>query len=498
MLYSMDLTVLNLAVPALSADLAPSAAQLLWIVDIYGFMVAGFLVTMGTLGDRIGRRRLLLIGAAAFGVASLLAAFASSAPMLIALRALLGIAGATLAPSTLSLIRTMFRRPAERTTAIGVWVSSYSVGAAIGPVLGGALLESFAWGSVFLINVPVMLLLLAVGPRLLPEFRDPAARRLDLPSAALSLAAVLATVYGLKQLAEHGAGGLAALAVVVGLALGALFVQRQRRLADPLIELRLFTLPAFGASLAIYLMACMAMFGVYLFIAQYLQLVLALSPLRAGLWTVPWALAFVAGSMATPALVARSTPAASVTAGLLLAACGFALLTQAGADTGPWLLVGATVTLALGLSPAFTLATDLVVGAVPPERAGAAAAISESCAELGGALGIALFGSLGAALYRRAMASTELPGLPAEALEAARATLGGAAAAAAQLPPALAAALLDNARQAFLQGLHVAAAIAGAMMLMAALLAAIGLRQPAARAHAAAAASREERPTNER
>ena len=164
MLYSMDLTVLNLAVPALTADLKPSASQLLWIIDIYGFMVAGFLITMGNLGDRIGRRRLLLIGAAAFGVASLLAAFASSAEMLIAMRALLGIAGATLAPSTLSLIRNMFHDPRERTFAIGIWISSYSVGAAIGPVVGGMLLQHFWWGSVFLIDVPVMLLLLALGP----------------------------------------------------------------------------------------------------------------------------------------------------------------------------------------------------------------------------------------------------------------------------------------------------------------------------------------------
>ena len=220
MLYSMDLTVLNLAVPSLSADLRPSASQLLWIVDIYGFMVAGWLITTGNLGDRIGRRRLLLIGAAAFGVTSALAAFSGSASMLIATRALLGIAGATLAPSTLSLIRNMFDDPHERSVAIGVWISSYSVGAAIGPVLGGVLLEHFWWGSVFLINVPVMVVLLVLGPRLLPEFRDPAAGPIDLPSAALSIAAVLMGVYGFKRMAEHGIGGVALTCVVAGLALG--------------------------------------------------------------------------------------------------------------------------------------------------------------------------------------------------------------------------------------------------------------------------------------
>ncbi|RPJ59106.1 MAG: MFS transporter, partial [Acidobacteria bacterium] len=255
MLYSMDLTVLNLAVPSLSADLAPTATQLLWIVDIYGFLVAGALITMGTLGDRIGRRRLLLMGAAAFGVASVLAAFSVSAEMLIVTRALLGLAGATIAPSTLSLIRNMFHDPKQRTAAIGVWITSYSVGAAIGPLVGGVLLQHFWWGSVFLAGVPVMLLLLAVGPVLLPEYRDPAAGRLDLFSAGLSLASVLAVIYGLKRMAEHGPGWLPAVSIVAGLATGAAFVRRQRRLLYPLIDLALFRIPAFRASLATYLLA---------------------------------------------------------------------------------------------------------------------------------------------------------------------------------------------------------------------------------------------------
>jgi len=476
MLYSMDLTVLNLAVPALSADLAPSASQLLWIVDIYGFMVAGFLITMGTLGDRIGRRRLLMIGAGAFGVASVLAAFSTSAGMLIFMRALLGIAGATLAPSTLSLIRNMFHDPAERTTAIGIWVSSYSVGAAIGPVLGGVLLEYFWWGSVFLINVPVMLLLLALGPLLLPEFRDPAARRLDLVSAALSLAAVLATIHGLKRLAEYGAGWLPALTIAAGLVVGAVFVRRQRALADPLIDLQLFRTPSFSASLAIYMLACLVMFGVYIFIAQYLQLVLGLSPLQAGLWTVPWALAFVVGSMLTPMLVRRFSSACVVAAGLLFAAAGFALLTQAGTMQGLATILVATVTFSLGLAPVFTLATDLVVGAVPPERAGAASAISETCSEFGGALGIAIFGSIGTAIYRTAM-SDAAPGLlPAEAVEAARSTLGAASAIAAQLPGAAGTKLLDEARQAFVHGLHLSAAVGAIVMIGTAILAVFALK----------------------
>jgi DHA2 family multidrug resistance protein-like MFS transporter len=239
LLYAMDLTVLNLAVPRLSADLRPSSAQLLWIVDIYGFTLAGSLITMGALGDRIGRRRLLLAGAAAFGLASVLAAFSASAGMLIAARAVLGVAGATLAPSTLSLIRNMFLEPKQRKLAVSVWITSFSAGGAIGPLLGGVLLRWFWWGSVFLLAVPVMALLLVLGPVLLPEFRDPRPGRLDLLSAALSLAAVLAVIYGLKQLALAGGVWLPVLSVLVGLALGVVFVRRQQRLSDPLLDLRL-------------------------------------------------------------------------------------------------------------------------------------------------------------------------------------------------------------------------------------------------------------------
>src|SRR5256885_3413283 len=240
LLYSMDLTVLNLALPSLAADLKPSSTQLLWIIDIYGFLVAGSLITMGTLGDRIGRRRMLLIGAAAFGAGSVLAAFSRSAEMLIATRALLGLAGATLAPSTMSLIRNMFLDPRQRSVAVGAWISSYSAGAVIGPPLGGFLLEHFWWGSVFLVSVPVMALLLILGPMLLPEFRDPNAGRPDLSSAVLSLGAVLGVIYGLKQTAAHGPGWLPAVSIGVGSTLGVVFVRRQRELVDPLIDLRLF------------------------------------------------------------------------------------------------------------------------------------------------------------------------------------------------------------------------------------------------------------------
>jgi DHA2 family multidrug resistance protein-like MFS transporter len=455
LLYSMDLTVLNLALPHLTADLEPSAAQQLWIVDIYGFLLAGSLVTMGTLGDRIGRRKLLLIGAAAFGGASTLAAFSPSAELLIASRALLGIAGATLAPSTLSLIRNMFLDAKERSFAIGVWVASYSAGAAVGPLIGGALLSRFWWGSVFLVNVPVMLVLLAIGPRLLPEYRDPQAGRLDLASAALSLGAILAVIYGLKQIAAHGASPVAAAAIVAGAAVGVTFVRRQRTLADPLIDLGLFARPDFSAALTTYVVCVFTAFGAFLILAQYLQLVLGMDPLTAGLWTAPSGVALVVGSMLAPALGRRMRPGRAVAAGFAVATAGFLALSQVRLGMGAvmlgWLL------LSLGLAPVGTLATDIILAMAPPEKAGAASAISETGAELGGALGIAVLGSIVTAVYRQ--------GAPPGAD-----TLGGAVAAAGRLPGPIGAELLGAARDAFTHSVEVSAGICAAIAAAAAIL----------------------------
>jgi MFS transporter, DHA2 family, multidrug resistance protein len=470
LLYAMDLTVLNLAVPKLSRDLAPSSAQLLWIVDIYGFLVAGLLVTMGTLGDRIGRRRLLLAGAAGFAVASVVAAVSTSPGMLIAARALLGVAGATLAPSTLSLIRAMFADPRQRTVAVSVWITSFSVGGAIGPLVGGLLLEWFWWGSVFLPAVPVMALLLVLGPLLLPEFRDPHAGRPDLASAVLSLVAVLAAIYGLKELAQDGPGWTAVGCILAGLLVGAGFVRRQRRLADPLIDLRLFANRAFSAALTTNLLSFFVGFGALLFTAQYLQLVLGLSPLQAGLWSLPSSAAFILGSMATPLLVRRAAPAVVMAAGLCLAAVGFGLLTRVDPTAGLPLLVAGSVIFSLALAPVDTLATDLAVGAAPPQRAGAASAITETAAEFGGALGIAVLGVVGTAVYRGELAHGIPPGVPEQAAAVARDTLGGAVTVAFQLPDRLGAALLEAAREAFTRGLHLAAAVSAAAALAFAVL----------------------------
>lgn len=477
LLYSMDLTVLNLAVPQLTADLRPSATQLLWIVDIYGFLVAGSLITMGTLGDRIGRRRLLLTGAVAFGAASVLAAFSTTAEMLIFARALLGLAAATLAPSTLSLLRNMFLDPVERTFAIGVWIASFSAGGAIGPLVGGLLLNWFWWGSVFLIAVPIMVLLLALGPYLLPEYKDPDAGKLDLASAALSLASVLAVIFGLKGMAAEGFGWASVAAILAGLALGLVFVRRQGRLAEPFIDLRLFRSPAFSASLAVNILAFFVAFAAFLTIAQYLQLVVGLSPLAAGLYSLPSGIAFVAGSLLTPRIAGRFRPAVVITAGLLTAAAGFALFTQVGGKNDVAVIVAAYVIFSIGLAPVFTMTTDLIVGTVPPSKAGMASGLAETSTEFGGALGIAVMGSIATVIYRRAMEGAVPAVVPADIANAARETLGGAVSVADALPPEVAATLLDLGRAAFTDGVQLTAGISALVALGTAVLVLVLLRR---------------------
>ena len=471
-LYSMDLTVLNLAVPHLTADLKPSSSELLWIVDIYGFLIAGLLITMGTLGDRIGRRRLLLIGAAFFGCASILAAFSTSAEMLILSRAILGIAGATLAPSTLSLIRNMFLDSKQRTVAIGVWVASYSAGGAIGPVIGGVMLEYFWWGSVFLIAVPVMILLLTLGPIFLPEFKDPNAGKLDFASALLSLASVLSMIFGLKKIAENGIDWMPVLSIVIGIAIALVFLRRQRKLADPMIDLKLFGSAAFSAALTIYTLITFIAFGASIFIFQYLQLVQKLSPMEAGLLSLPSFGGFIVGSVFAPMIAHRFRPVSVVTYGLVLAAIGFGLMTQVNVDSGLTFLVVGMLIYSLGLAPVITLTTDLIVGAAPPERAGVASAISETSSEFGGALGIAILGSIGTAIYRTKMNAGISDQVPAKMGDEATETLGGAVAVAARLPREAGYELLHTANEAFVTGMQLNALIGAVIAAGLAILAA--------------------------
>jgi DHA2 family multidrug resistance protein-like MFS transporter len=322
-----------------------------------------------------------------------------------------------------------------------------------------------------------MLLLLLLGPVLLPEFRDPKAGRLDLISVALSLIAVLAVIYGIKRFAEDGPGWWPALAIMAGAVVGAVFVRRQRGLVDPLIDLRLFRSPAFSASLGVSIAGFFVAFATFLFIAQYLQLVLGMEPLKAGLWTAPSGLAFIVGSLLTPAIVRRVRPAYVMAVGLALAALGFAVLTQVGGTNGVAVLVTGYVVFSAGLAPVFTLTTDMIIGSAPPERAGAAAGIAETSSELGGALGIAVLGSIVTAVYRNVMADVTSAGMSPEAAEIARSTFAGARSVGAQLPDQPAAAFIASAQAAFTEGFAVIAFICAAAALAAAILALLLLRQ---------------------
>lgn len=426
LIYSMDLSVLFLAMPAIVADLDPSATQLLWINDIYGFMVAGFLVTMGTLGDRIGRRKVLLIGAFFFAAASVYAAFASTASSLIIARALLGIAGATIAPSTLSLVVNLFRDEGERNRAISIWGTAFALGGLIGPLIGGLLLQYFHWGSVFLINVPIMAALLATAPFLLPEYRDENAGRLDLLSVTLSLLTVLPIVYGFKKMAAEGFEAQQLVPILIGFAIGIVFVKRQKLLADPMIDLALFRIPAFTASLMVNLAGVFFIFGIFLFQNLFLQLVIGLTPLKAALWSVPSSLVFTVMSFQAWRVTNRLGPVRTVLLGLVVNALGTGLMAIAAWHSNPVGVLGASMVMGLGFVPVILTTTGLIVGTAPPERAGSASAISETSAEFGGALGVAVLGSLGTLFYRFGLRDADLTGLSPTDQTAVTASLGSA------------------------------------------------------------------------
>ncbi|MGW2569975.1 MFS transporter [Streptomyces sp. NPDC001537] len=468
LLVSMDVSVLYFAIPAISADLEPSGTQQLWIFDIYGFVLAGLLMTMGSLGDRIGRRRLLLIGAAAFGLASLTAAYANSAETLIAARAVLGIGGATLMPSTMALIRTMFTDPGQRAKAIGLWSGVMTAGIALGSVLSGVLVQYFWWGSVFLVNLPAMVLLLILGPFLLPESRDPAPGRFDWLSVPLSMAAVLPVIYGLKEIPSEGWHVQYVVSITVGLLFATAFVHRQRTAASPMISPALFRGRGFAPSVVLNLIGSFAIMGSAYFTTQYLQSVLDKSAMEAALWSL---LPSVPIGMAAPmaaSLVQKGVERARVvTAGFAIGAAGYALLAFVGTDS-LWLVLVACGVLASGVVMVISQITDLALSSAPVERAGSASSLMETGAEFGGALGMAILGSIGTALYRHE--------IPASAPAPAHETLGGALAVAARLPGRAGDALATTAREAFTSGMH-GAAIAGTVVLVgAAALAARALR----------------------
>lgn len=478
LLLSLDVSVLYLALPKLSADLGATSTQQLWILDIYSFLLAGFLVTMGTLGDRIGRRKLLLIGGAAFGAASLLAAWSSSPEMLIATRALLGVAGATLMPSTMALIRNMFHDPKQMGQAIGLWYSCFMGGMLLGPVVGGVMLEHFWWGSAFLLGVPVMVLLLIVGPVLLPEYKDPHAGRLDLASVVLSLATILPFIWGLKELARSGWSALPVLAIAGGVAIGVLFVRRQQRLEHPLLDLGLFRLPRFSPALGIMFASGVVMAGVSFQAALFLQVVEGLSPLQAGLWLIPSNLAMIAGLTLAPRIAQRWQTSTAIAGGLVVCVVGLLIVTRTDSTGGLGVLIAGVVVTSFGMGVPMGLTMNLMMAATPPERAGSAASLNETSGEGGIALGIAILGSLGTLAYRHTLDLP--PGLPGGVAEQATQSVTGAVVAAGQIAGPLGEDLATVAKAAFANGLDLVAGVGAVIFLGCAVMAAIRLRTPAA------------------
>ena len=474
LLVAVDNTVLSFALPPISEALGPSGNQMLWIVDVYPLVLAGLLVPMGSLGDRIGRRRLLLIGGTGFTVLSAAAAFVPDAAWLVAARAGMGLFGAMLMPSTLSLIRNIFEDATERRTAIAIWAAGFSGGAALGPIVGGFLLEHFYWGSVFLLAVPVMVPLLILGPILVPESRDPRPGPIDPLSILLVMLTMTPLVYGIKTFSTHGFGLETVLALVISAAAGWAFIRRQLRRPEPMLDVRLFANPVFSGAVSANLLSVFSLVGFLYFVSQHLQLVSGRSPMEAGFFLVPGLAVTIISGLAVVPIVRRVRPSHVVAAGLLLNAVGFAVIGVAGPMGSDLGLVLAFVILGAGIGAAETISNDLILSAVPAHQAGAASAISETAYETGAVLGTAVLGSILNAAYR---AHVEVPSaVPAGQAEDAGETLGGAAQAAGGLPEDLAGQLMESARHAFDSGVAITSGIGVVLMLAATVIALRTLR----------------------
>ena len=474
LLIAVDNTVLAFALPSIAEEFRPAATTQLWIVDVYSLVLAALLVTMGSLGDRIGRRRLLVIGAAGFAVVSALAAFAPSAEYLVAARALLGVFGAMLMPSTLSLIRNIFTDASARRLAIALWASCFTAGSALGPIVGGVLLQHFHWGAVFLVAVPILLPLLVLAPRLVPESRDPNPGPLDPINVLLSLTTMLPLVWGIKSAAHDGLSGVTVAAFVIGIGSGVVFVRRQRRTDTPMLDVELFRSAPFTSSILANFLSIVGLIGFIFFISQHLQLVLGLSPLAAGLVTLPGALLSMVAGIAVVPLAKKFAPHALMIVGLILVAAGFGAILLFRHDLTVVAVIVSFLVLELGVGISQTISNDTIVASVPPAKSGAASAVSETAYELGAVVGTATLGTIFTAYYR---ASVQLPGGLTDGQAAdARESIGGATSVAQTLPPALSNRLLDSARTAFDAGIAPTAIIAAVLTLIAAAVVAFAFR----------------------
>ncbi|MGO2050564.1 MAG: MFS transporter [Microbacterium sp.] len=479
LLISVDNTVLSFALPEIAIALSPSGAEQLWIIDAYPLVLAGLLVTMGTLGDRFGRRRMLLIGATGFAAVSVLAAFAPTAGLLIAARALLGFFGAMLMPSTLSLLRSIFLNRDQRRMAIAVWASAFSAGSALGPIVGGFLLEHFAWGSVFIIAVPVLIPLLIGAPLLVPESRDPAPGRIDPLSILLSMGTMIPIVYAIKSFAVDGVTVGAFVLVLLGIVMGVLFVRRQKRAPNPMLDMALFRRGTFSGAILVNLLSVVALVGFLYFVPQHLQLVLGLSPMVAGLALVPGMAAVIIAGLTVVPISRRIAPHIVVPSALVFTVIGYLLVAFTAAGHGALPLIIAFVVLGIGIGAAETISNELILSSAPAAKAGAASAVSETAYELGAVLGTAVLGGILTAFYRGALVIPD--GVPADAADAARETLAGAYTAAQDLSTQAGDALWTAAAAAFESGVMITSLIGAGLVVAAGVIAAVTLRTPRSR-----------------
>lgn len=475
LLVSVDNTVLSFALPGIAVALAPTGAQQLWIIDVYPLVLAGLLVSMGTLGDRFGRKKMLLIGSTGFAAVSALAAFAPTAGLLIAARALLGLFGAMLMPSTLSLLRSIFHNRDQRRLAIAVWATAFSAGSALGPIVGGFLLEHFAWGSVFLLAVPVLVPLLAFAPFLVPESRDPAPGRLDPLSIVLSMATMIPIVYAIKQIAVDGIGVAAVLWALLGFGMGFLFVRRQLRAESPMLDMALFRRGSFSGAILVNLFSVIALVGFMYFVPQHLQLVMGMSPMTAGFALVPAMAAIIVAGLAVVPVARRVPPHLLIPSALVFTVAGYLIVAVVAPGQHLVPLMLASMLVGMGIGAAETISNELILSSAPSAKAGAASAVSETAYELGAVLGTAILGGIITAVYRGLFVVPD--GVPSAIGDQARETLAGAYSAMQGLAEPTASALWTAATSAFESGVAITSFIGAGLVAVAAVIGAVTLRK---------------------
>ncbi|MGO1316739.1 MAG: MFS transporter [Cellulomonadaceae bacterium] len=469
LLVSIDNTVLSFAIPTISREFDASGAMLLWIVDVYPLVLAALLVAMGSLGDRIGRRRLLMIGGTGFAVLSVVAANAGSAQELVGARAGLGVFGAMLMPATLSLLRNTFLDRQQRRLALAIWAGGFAAGSALGPVVGGFLLEHYHWGSVFLLAVPVLAVMLVATPIFVSESKDPEPGPVDLVSVVLSIATLAPVVYAIKQFAAYGVTGTVVAGIGFGVGAGVWFVWRQLARPNPMLDVRLFAYAPFSGAVLVNFLAIFSLVGFLYFGSQHLQLVLELGPMEAGLYLLPGMAVTMTAGLVAVRLVRRVHVSVIIAVALLCSAVGYGLIAVIGDGGTALALALAFCVLSAGVGASETLSNDVIISAVPAHKAGAASAVSETAYEVGAVMGTAVLGSILTASYRAAI---DLPvGLTQAQQSVASETLGGALNVAADLTGTAAEQLVASAQHAFDTGVVWTSVIGAALMLLAAFVA---------------------------